>query len=90
MKTATIREAQHHLTRLMKEVEAGQEIVLTRRGKGVGKLIPLVEGTEIREYDRNMWLEDLAVLRKLSGGDPQGENLVVAMRREENANGSRP
>ncbi|MCX6872765.1 MAG: hypothetical protein NTW21_03010 [Verrucomicrobia bacterium] len=62
--------------------------MLTRRGKGVGKLIPLVEGAEIREDDRNMWLEDLAVLRKLRGGDPQGENLVVSMRREDNA--SRP
>ena len=41
MKTATIREAQHHLSKLMEEVEKGQEIVLTRRGKQVGKLVPM-------------------------------------------------
>lgn len=41
MKTATIREAQHHLSKLMDEVEKGQEIVLTRRGKQVGKLVPM-------------------------------------------------
>ncbi len=41
MKTVTIREAQHHLSKLMDEVEKGLEIVLTRRGKQVGKLVPM-------------------------------------------------
>ena len=41
MKTATIREAQHHLSKLMDEVEKGHEIVLIRRGKQVGKLVPI-------------------------------------------------
>ena len=49
MKTATIREAQHHLSRLMEEVEKGQEIVLTRRGKQVGKLVPVENPEDPRE-----------------------------------------
>lgn len=49
MKTATIREAQHHLSKLMDEVEKGQEIVLTRRGKQVGKLVPMGNPEDPRE-----------------------------------------
>lgn len=40
MKTATVREAQHHLSRLLVDVEAGEEIVITRRGVEVAKLVP--------------------------------------------------
>lgn len=40
MKTATVREAQHHLAKLLTEVEAGAEIMLTRRGVEVAKLVP--------------------------------------------------
>jgi prevent-host-death family protein len=41
MKTATVREAQHHLTKLLDDVEKGHEFILTRRGKQVGKLVPM-------------------------------------------------
>ncbi len=40
MKTATVREAQHHLAMLLAEVEAGAEIMLTRHGVEVAKLVP--------------------------------------------------
>ena len=43
MKTATIREAQHHLSKLIAEVENGEEIVLTRRGKEVCMITPLAK-----------------------------------------------
>jgi prevent-host-death family protein len=57
MKTATIREAQHHLSKLMDEVEKGQEIVLTRRGKEVGKLVPMEKPEDPRErkIDWSAW-----------------------------------
>jgi prevent-host-death family protein len=41
MKTATVREAQHHLAKLLDEVEKGHAVILTRRGKQVGKLVPM-------------------------------------------------
>lgn len=40
MKTATVREAQHHLSKLLDEVAAGEEITITRRGVTVAKLVP--------------------------------------------------
>jgi antitoxin (DNA-binding transcriptional repressor) of toxin-antitoxin stability system len=42
MKTVTIHEAKTHLSRLIAEVEAGEEIVLARGQTPVAKLIAIV------------------------------------------------
>lgn len=56
MKTATIREAQHHLSKLVNEVQqSGQEIVLTRRGEEVCKITPIIAAGE-KEVDWAGWL----------------------------------
>lgn len=58
MRTATIREAQHHLSKLVNEVrESGREIVLTRRGEEVCKITPIVFAEE-KEVDWAGWLEE--------------------------------
>ena len=58
MKTATIREAQHHLAKLVDEVqESGQEIVLTRRGKKVCKITPITQAMD-QKVDWAGWLEE--------------------------------
>jgi prevent-host-death family protein len=36
-----IREAKIHLSRLMKRVQQGKEVVITDRGKAVGKIVPI-------------------------------------------------
>ena len=41
MKTVNIHQAKTQLSRLLKRVEAGEEIVLARSGKAVAKLVPL-------------------------------------------------
>ena len=46
MKEKSIREAKSSLTSLLREVEKGRSVRLTRRGKGVAVLI------SEREYDR--------------------------------------
>jgi prevent-host-death family protein len=57
MKTATIREAQHHLSKLVNEVrESGREIVLTRRGEEVCKITPITPKEE--KMDWAGWLEE--------------------------------
>ncbi len=40
MKTATVAHAKSHLSNLLATVEAGEEIVITRRGKPVARVIP--------------------------------------------------
>jgi prevent-host-death family protein len=40
MKTATVRELRNRYTQLLKWLEAGEEIVITRRGVTVARLVP--------------------------------------------------
>lgn len=41
MDTVNIHEAKTHLSRLIDRVEAGEEIVIAKRGKPVARLVPL-------------------------------------------------
>ena len=40
MKTATVRELRNRYTQLLKWLEAGEEIMITRRGVAVARLVP--------------------------------------------------
>jgi len=40
MRTATVRDLRNHYTSLLSWVSAGEEIVITQRGKPVARLIP--------------------------------------------------
>jgi prevent-host-death family protein len=40
MKTATVRDLRNHYTSLLKWIGAGEEIVITQRGKAIARLIP--------------------------------------------------
>lgn len=39
MKTATVAETKSHLSALLSEIEAGEEVVITRRGFPVARLV---------------------------------------------------
>lgn len=79
MKTATIREAQHHLSKLVDEVrESGQEIVLTRRGEEVCKITP-IRPTEDEKLDWAAWTKEQ---KKFLASMPKIEGSVVDLDRE--------
>jgi prevent-host-death family protein len=40
MKTATVRELRNRYTELLKWLEAGEEIIITRRGVAIARLVP--------------------------------------------------
>lgn len=40
MKSADIAETKAHFSALLAEVEAGREVIITRRGKPVARIIP--------------------------------------------------
>ena len=40
MKTATVRDVQHHLGKVLAWVEKGEEVLVTRRSKTVARLVP--------------------------------------------------
>lgn len=79
MKTVTTREAQHHLSKVLKLVEAGEEVVITRRGKELAKLSPIDGST--RQVD---WGESIRRCNERLGNIPTlPENIVVDLREEE-------
>jgi prevent-host-death family protein len=41
MKTVNVHEAKSQLSRLLKRVEAGEEVIVARAGKPVAKIVPL-------------------------------------------------
>jgi prevent-host-death family protein len=40
MKTATVRDLRNRYTSLLSWIEAGEEIIITQRGKAIARLIP--------------------------------------------------
>lgn len=61
MQTVTIAQAKNQLSSLVHAAERGEEIVLTRHGKAVVKLVA-VEAPPLRQSDAQLEAEALAVL----------------------------
>jgi prevent-host-death family protein len=40
MKTATVRQVQHHLSEVLQSVEDGEEVLITKRGRVIAKIVP--------------------------------------------------
>jgi prevent-host-death family protein len=68
MKTATVRDLRNHYTGLLRWIAAGEEIVITRRGKPLARLIPEKSATQ-----RVNWAESEAVTR-----DRRSERVLTA------------
>lgn len=47
-KSVGVHEAKTHLSRLLEEVAAGEEVVITRRGEDVARLVPARRGATRR------------------------------------------
>lgn len=43
MTTVNVHEAKTHLSRLLQQVEAGEEVLIARDGKPIARLMPLAE-----------------------------------------------
>ena len=56
MKTATVANAKSHLSALLAEVEAGQGVVITRRGKPVARLVPEPRSEGFHWSDLRNWV----------------------------------
>ncbi len=63
MKTAGVREAKEHLSRLLREVRAGAEWVITERGVPIARLVP-ISSKQISFGERVRRLEQSGVLER--------------------------
>ena len=80
-KTVGIRDAKIHLSKLIKMVRKGTEIMLTDRGQPVGKIVPIDNG-ELSLSVRIKRLEDQGLL-EICSGKGQGK-IPYAMPVQEN------
>ena len=60
-----VREAKTHLSRLLREVQRGQEWVITEHGKPVARLVPASE-TDLPLAERIRRLENAGLVEPLS------------------------
>lgn len=57
-----VREAKINLSKLLKNVQEGREIIITDRGKPVGKIVPVLTRTlpladRIKQMEKHGWIE---------------------------------
>jgi len=74
MKTANVAEAKSHFSALLAGVEAGDEVLITRRGKPVARIIP--------EHADVTPVFDFAALRTFINNQPCRESMSVANMRK--------
>lgn len=66
--TVGVREAKVNLSRLLKQVREGIQVVITDRGEPVGRIVP-VRSEELSLEDRLKDLEKRGILRAKEGGN---------------------
>lgn len=55
-KSVGVHEAKTHLSRLLEDVAAGEEVVITRRGEAVASLVPRTAGIRTLGMDRGRFV----------------------------------
>jgi len=61
MTQVNVHEAKTHFSKLLRRIEAGEEVIIARGGKPVAKLVPLDDATKRRQFGRDkgkMWIAD--------------------------------
>ncbi len=77
MKTVSVREAREQIGSLLDAVSTGENIIITRRGKPVARLITIdSDDTQIRFPDRTTFRKQISSSRTTS------EELIIDMRNE--------
>jgi len=75
MKTATVRDVQHHFRKVLAWVEDGEEVLVTRRNKSVARLVPCTPTSPA-----SVPLPDFAArARAIWGAHPDGGDLSAAI-----------
>ena len=59
VKEISLREANQSFARLIREVEAGQEVVITRRGQAVAKVVPVRGRKRVLTHEQKAAWEEI-------------------------------
>jgi prevent-host-death family protein len=83
MKTATVREVQYKLSRVLARVKRGEEITITKRGEAIARLIPLAV---VEEQGTGEWPGFAGRMKRLfPEGPPPGKatsEVIMELREE--------
>lgn len=63
MKTATVREVQRRLASMLSDVQKGQEIAITKRGKVIARIVPAIPAD-----GRLRWPDSAGRMKQLISG----------------------
>ena len=55
MQTASVREIQHNLARVLREVENGEEYRVLRRNRPVARIVPIISHEDASEFPGTDW-----------------------------------
>jgi prevent-host-death family protein len=69
MKTVTIHQAKTHLSRLLQEVDAGEEIVIANRDRPVARLVPF--RAPETTFHPGMFRDDIWIADDFDAPDPE-------------------
>jgi prevent-host-death family protein len=61
MAEVNVHQAKTHLSRLLRRVEEGEEVVISRAGKPVARLVPVAPAKKLRElgqYRGQIWIAE--------------------------------
>ena len=93
MQTATISQLKMSLTAYLRQVKAGEEVVITEHGRPIARLLPLPSAASIPEHVRDLEARGLLKrgLKPLPAdfwdlqrpADPQGAVRAAALRERE-------
>lgn len=67
MKTSSLRQLQHHLSEVMRWVDHGEEVKITRRNRVVARLLPEKTSSEIKVWP------DFAERARIAFKSPSGK-----------------
>ncbi len=63
-KTISLREANQRFSRCIREVEAGAEITVTRRGEPIARIVPIRRERVLTPEQRKIRAEALAIMKE--------------------------
>jgi len=89
-----VREAKTNLSKLLKSVQQGKEVVITDRGKPVGKIVPVSNRSlplseRIKDLERSGWIESPSTMerRHLPAALPIPHEIAQKFLQEDRYNG---
>ena len=56
MPQVSVHEAKTHLSRLLREIVAGEDVIITRSGQPVARLVPIGQGRRTFGHDRGRFV----------------------------------